>query len=127
MRELHGKGVSQAFGIARAEVLGTKQKDALMDIEQLKLILDMVGAAGDGAKDLALLWFALAFTKSLLGPAVGTFALIAAYRLAVFGIRSCSLSGQLAKELETWLPLTNSERLSCIEAVRVWKIANPSP
>ena len=39
-----------------------------MDIEQLKLILEMVGSAGEGTKDLAIIYLAVGFLKALLGP-----------------------------------------------------------
>lgn len=47
-----------------------------MDIEQLKLILETVGAAGDGAFTLAMIYFALGLLKSFLAP--GAFIVVVA-------------------------------------------------
>jgi len=43
-----------------------------MDIEQLKLVLDAVGAVSDNASSVAIWWFAFDFVKYLIGGAVIT-------------------------------------------------------
>jgi hypothetical protein len=40
-----------------------------MDIEQLKLILDLVGTAGEGAFTVAIVYFSVGILKSLIGNA----------------------------------------------------------
>ena len=66
-----------------------------MDIEQLKLILEMVGVAGGGAKDLALLWFALAFFQSLIGWAFGFFCVYFLWRVFKMVLECCTFLSEL--------------------------------
>ena len=52
-----------------------------MNIEELQLILDMVGTATDGAQTIVFVWLALWFIKNLLGYFLGGAAIFAAFRL----------------------------------------------
>lgn len=53
-----------------------------MDIEQLKLILTIVGGAADGARDFAIAWLLVEFGKTLLGYAIGGSAIWVLYTIA---------------------------------------------
>lgn len=57
-----------------------------MDIEQLKLILEMVGAAGEGAKDLALVFVAVGFAKGLVAPIATVTIFVIAAGLVRYGV-----------------------------------------
>ncbi len=89
-----------------------------MDIEQLKLILEMVGAAGDGAKDLALLWIALVFVKGMVGCTILAGTVYGAYRLSIIAINGNTLLGEVARMLGTSLPLSRSERAGVKQALQ---------
>jgi hypothetical protein len=69
-----------------------------MDIEQLKLILEMVGAAGEGAKDLALLFMAVGFAKGLVTPAATVVIGVVAARLIRHCVDACN-AAEIDKEI----------------------------
>lgn len=52
-----------------------------MDIEQLKLILDAASAAGDGARQVVFIWFALRFATLFVWAGVFSGGVLAAYKL----------------------------------------------
>ena len=88
-----------------------------MDIEQLKLILEVVGAASDGAKDLALLWLGLAFFKSTIGWGFGFTVLYAAYRLARRAIIPDSLLGTIGELAGIGYPISRKEQKEVLRIV----------
>ena len=91
-----------------------------MDIEQLKLILEMVGAAGDGAKDLALLWFVLAFLQSAVGYAIWTALLVMAYRVVMMLIDHLSFGNEIVCALGSYPPLDRRDKKQVIAAIKAW-------
>lgn len=52
-----------------------------MDMEQLKLILDMVGDAGDGAFTIAIVYFSVDILSMLIGAGLFVFFLVKAVQL----------------------------------------------
>ena len=51
-----------------------------MDIEQLKLIIEAISSAGDGAFKFAVLWLCKDFILSLLSKALVVFGIIVCYK-----------------------------------------------
>jgi len=70
-----------------------------MDIEQLKLILETIGAAGEGARDLAYVWFGLQFLRALLDPAVVIVLILTAYHLIKMVVHNVTFLSQLGRHL----------------------------
>ena len=89
-----------------------------MDIEQLKMIIEALGAAGAGTKHLIIVYFAylfakLTFTVGLIGAVV-----TAAYKIIRHGIDQCSFSNDVAQAIDTYGCLSGSERRKAIKYIR---------
>jgi len=89
-----------------------------MDIEQLKLILDTLSAAGDGAKDIALLYIGYQYFSSLCVVAVLGGLLIGAYKLfcrLADNIKNLQwLSELLEVDLTTYISPSKEEQIKKI-------------
>lgn len=71
-----------------------------MDMEQLKLILDMVGAAGDGAFALAVIFFVKEFVSMLLVAGIIIFLITKLYKVVARVSYSFELYRRISDELE---------------------------
>lgn len=70
-----------------------------MDIEQFKLIMDMVQSAGEGVFFLAIIYLLIPFVKVVISWMGGIALMIIAAKLAVRGIRAASCSCQVGELL----------------------------
>ena len=66
-----------------------------MDIEQLKMILDMLGAAGEGARELAYVWFGLVAMKLVGYYTLWVIGFYTAYKGALRVVSATSLGQRL--------------------------------
>lgn len=88
-----------------------------MDIEQLKLILDTVGAAGEGAQTVALTWFGVYFMTEIAGYATWILTVFLAISTAKWFANKAIKEEQLERDLrKAFEQLTSVEtRLRRIE------------
>jgi hypothetical protein len=70
-----------------------------LDIEQLKLILETLGAAGEGTKELALIYFGYLLIKAIGVAAIFATLFLVIYRVAMAIVRAVSLEGRLVDAL----------------------------
>jgi len=90
-----------------------------MDIEQLKLILEMVGTAGDGAKDLALIWFGLQFVKVIFsGATVLAIFFICSIKVSKLIIQANMFSGSVSSILGRSVWSESEQMLKEIRSLR---------
>jgi|GEM_PF-3168688 len=90
-----------------------------MDIEQLKLILETLAAAGDGAMTFALLWLAKEFL-------IGLGCLVGFVWLANSGLRIVAHNARwerIANEANTTLPLSKYDTNAICDLIRKGRAA----
>lgn len=87
-----------------------------MDIEQLKLILDVVSSAGEGAYTIALIWALTGVVIPLVWAAVVVVLILAICRLVKHNIDGNSLSAAVMDvcRLEYMLPGKRDAILDCL-------------
>lgn len=89
-----------------------------MDIEQLKLILETLGAAGEGTKELALIYFGYLFAKAIgLGLLLAGL-ITCAYKLISRALGASTIETELAKLIDTYPPLSKGERERVFSLIR---------
>ena len=89
-----------------------------MNIEELKLILETLNAAGSGAARIAVLWMLLGFAKSLVSPAVTCVLGVLVLRIGRDFLDKFSFIVQVAHALGTITPLTARERRECLDRIK---------
>ena len=86
-----------------------------MDIEQLKLILETLGAAGEGTKQLVLIYFAYLFAKAAcIGALFGSLIFIV-YRVALRIVHAATFEGRIRDVFGISCYLTSEESARIIE------------
>lgn len=98
-----------------------------MDIEQLKMILEAVTSATDGATEFAIWMIAINFSKALLGYLLAGVGIFAAYRLIKKIIAACTedswarnLRG-ISDPRSNYGSLTESEKKRILDLLRKGK------
>ncbi len=89
-----------------------------MDIEQLKMIIEALGAAGAGTKHLVIVYFAYMFVKLIFTVGLLGGLATAAYKIIRHGIDQCSFSNDVAAAIDTYGCLSGSERRKAIQYIR---------
>jgi hypothetical protein len=90
-----------------------------MNIEELKLILETLSAAGEGAYTLGLLWILKGYFSDLLGVGIAVGGLIVICKLAAPAIRSSLLEQELlrAAKVYPYLSFSPMERAKLVRIV----------
>lgn len=94
-----------------------------MDIEQLKLILEMVQAAGEGAFIIAIIYFVYALLKFLLAIGLGFTILFCVVKLLKKVIEGHTFSWKIADLFGVTWEITNRDKKQIIE----WIVEHKPP
>ena len=101
-----------------------------MDIEQFKIIMEAIRAAGDGAFTIAIIYFAVNILKYIIGCGMGILIIYLITKLIKYAIRTHSLSQNIADILGedmqyTLAPVRIRSFISeNAENYRKWKVQN---
>lgn len=96
-----------------------------MDIEQLKLILETISAAGEGTKDLTLIYFAYLFTGLIIKMTLLGALILGIYKIGAGLLRKMMFEHDVMDALGISMYLTRGERMKAIEWMKKGKQTRP--